>query len=371
MPLYINNKLITLGYINNKSVTRCLINNKEAFYVDKVALAAELTTSNAIGTTNLRWTATTWTTFTTARTNATTVYNDIASSQAQVDSAKTVLTAARVALALQAISLSYTGSWGGQQTQSARQGYAVIYGSGTLTLNAQSNHFEVWAIGGGGGGGGVTGQGNYRTGGGGGGGGRVALVKDKTANAGTAAIAIGGGGAAGHGDTSWYNIWGAGTGGTSSFSGLGISVSASGGTGGTHSQVNASGYGGAGGSGGGGGSTNAYGGLGGQNGGTGGTGNAGGATGGAGAGQSTYIFQDNGTWLSSSPYGPGGIGGPFEASNRSTNASQAGANAWSGATGIRDGCANTGAGGGGGCIFDTNNYGSNGGSGLVVVRWYD
>ncbi len=348
------------------------MNLLQSYLANKSALLSELNTSNAIGSTNLRWTAATWNTFVAARTAAQNTYNDVGASQMQVDAARTALYNARAGLALIRIDMSFTGSWSGIQHDDSwglRVGYALFYNSGTLTLNTRSNHFDVWMVGGGGGGGGCSGAGDGRSGGGGGGGGYVNLVKNQTVGAGTAAISVGGGGGAGYGTGDWYTVYDGGSGGSSYFNGLGISLSASGGSGGIHSQVWYKGNGGSGGSGGGGGGSGGNGGIGGQNGASGINGQGGGniGYGGTGSGVNQTIFQENGWYLTAST-GPGGIGGCYSTENQASNATQSGYTTWMGAAGIRNG--DWGGGGGGACIFN-NLFGTAGGNGIVIVRWYD
>lgn len=339
---------------------------------NRSALQSEITTSAAI-TTNLRWTSASWNTFVTRKNDANTVNSNVHATQAQIDTARLNLYNARAGLVLQTISLSFTGSWSGQTTHSARDGYCAIYGSGTLTLNTKVNKIEISIFGGGGGGGG-TGTSDY-SGSGGGGGGYHHCRKTRNGqgydgaafavNAGSYTVSIGGGGAGGVG----YQNNG-GSGGTTSVFGR----SAAGGAGGNRGATGIRGVGGAGGSGGGGcqlqqtsGSQMGVGGINGANGQDGNSISGRINAGGAGSGRNMTPFHENGWWTSTA-YCPGGCGGVqngFQSGQQNTKHGWSGWQ-WGGAP------ANTGGGGGGVSYYFANpGTGTAGGSGMIFIRWYD
>jgi hypothetical protein len=333
------------------------------------ALQSEITTSVAIST-NLRWTTASWNTFSARKTEANAVNTNLHATQAQIDAARLNLYNARVGLVLQAITLSFTGSWSGQGVYNTRSGYCCIYGTGTLSFNTTANNVEWWVLGGGAGGGGC---GTTGTGGSGGGGGGYCYSRKSGGYDGGGfqvlngdyAVYIGGGGAGGVG----YSQNGGAGGRTwisQRYNGGAEWFGAAGGAGGTRNAGGAA-PGGAGGSGGGGGQYYTYTGQGGQNGasGTAGQYNNGTNAGGAGSGRNMHIFQES-SWWSDQPYGSGGGGGCH---NDRVSWMGSACHAWAG-TSARNAAANTGC-GGGGIWYGYGNNGTAGGSGAVWIRWYD
>ena len=364
-----------------------IVNLLQSYIANKSALLSEFNTSNAIGSTNLRWTAATWNTFVATRTAAQNIYNDVGASQIQVDAARNALYNARIGLIVQSIDLSFTGSWSYNKI-GTRMGYAVIFSSGTLTLDKQSISFDVWVVGGGGG----AGHGSVYSGAAGGaGGGYNSLALAQTLAAGSYSVSIGGGGApaTANFDTRSGNDWG-GWGGTSSFIGPSISLSAGGGSPSQSPQWYTNGtVGGYGGSGGGGGGPSGFspgcGGASGVNGGNGGTSDyqsgcgynaVGRVGGGAGNGINQTPFRENQVfagYAANDYFGTGGVGG--RSWNESDGNNAARAYKWAGVANVRQAAANSGAGGGGGQpegdYSGGDKWGTAGGSGIVMLRWRD
>lgn len=264
------------------------------------------------------------------------------------------------------ITVTFTGTANVVKT-GYRQGYAILYSSGNLIFDSYASLVEVSMFGGGGGGGGYATSDRGGSGGGGGGYHFCRKIKNGigpdgsafSVAAGTYPVVIGAGGQGGQ--TGAQNGQ---AGGASTLFGF----TANGGGGGPKSVYGAPCYGGNGGSGGGGGQYYTNTGLGGSNGANGqnGINNTWTNPGGTGAGRIMYAFGESG-WTGDANhrlYGSGGCGGahPDKTSWLSTNAP------WGSGTQGRHATANSGCGGGG--LWNTNPA-TNGGSGIIFVRWYD
>ena len=279
---------------------------------------------------------------------------------------------------IQSIEEYRNGSWaelsntfsasGGTITTTGGYKYHTFTSSGTFNVISGTAGVEYLIVAGGGGGGAHAFGGGYEAGGGGAGG---YIAGNTTVNAQSYSITVGGGGAGSTGrggNSTAFSITanGGGVGGGNSITGT--SQGTTGGSGGGN-NYNMTSAGGAGTSG-----QGFAGGAGLQTGVNGGTSNRGGGGGGASEAGNTDGETHGGdgkVWLNGTTYAGGGGGGNPPSNFNAINGGSGGGGY--GAYGLNSnndqtGGTNTG-GGGGGAYSSVGAYGSNGGSGVVIIRY--